>query len=471
MQEVEISDHVPPEPMLGDRYASTAENPFVTTDQEPISTFSIDADGASYANIRRFLLDDRTLPSPGAVRIEEMINYFDLGYAYEPSEHPLSLNGELATCPWNPAHRLLRVGIQGKPLNIEEVGGSNFVFLMDVSGSMAGEDRLPLLKAGFKKFVDRMDADDRVAIVVYAGNAGLLLESTPGTEKAKIKAAIDRLGAGGSTAGAEGIVTAYEIAGENFIPGGNNRIIIGTDGDFNVGPVNHDELIDLIEQKRESGIFLTVLGVGRGNYNDHMLEQLANKGNGTFEYIDNLAQLAKVFTYEQGKFFAVAKDVKIQAKFNPELIQSYRLIGYTNRLLATEDFDDDTKDAGELGADQNVTALYEIVPTERAVGTNRAAGTAFTLDFRYKPPAAIESQLLSLDLPYRIDDRGSEQLRFTAGVAAFGMHLIGSEHLNDFSLNQARVLVRDANLPDPHGFNGELLRLMEVAESLGRKLK
>ena len=333
----------------GDTYTVVEENSFVDVSEAPVSTFSIDADGASYANIRRFILKENQLPPKGAVRTEELVNYFDMDYPYQPSQHPISLNGEISSCPWAEGHKLIRIGLKGKPIPEDQLPASNFVFLIDVSGSMSSADKLELLKAGFNLFVDRMENDDRVAIVTYAGDAGLVLESTSGKDKQKIKAAINSLGSGGSTAGAEGIITAYKIAGENFIPKGNNRILLGTDGDFNVGISDRDELIKLIEEKRDNGIYLTVLGVGRGNLNDAALEQIADHGNGHYEYVDDLEQLRKVFIYEFSKFYTVAKDVKVQIEFNPELVQSYRLIGYENRILNEEDFEDDGKDAGEIG--------------------------------------------------------------------------------------------------------------------------
>jgi len=292
----------------GDVYNEILENQFINVEDEAISTFSIDADGASYANVRRYLTQDNQLPPAGAVRTEELINYFDLDYEYTDSSHPISLNGEVSQCPWNEQNKLIRIGIQGKPIPQHETPSSNFVFLIDVSGSMKSSDKLDMLKTGFKLFVDELDANDRVAIVTYAGSAELILDSTPGNDKTTIKNAINRLGAGGGTAGAEGIITAYEIAEDNFINDGNNRIIIGTDGDFNIGPVSSEELVTLIEEKREIGVFLTVLGVGRGNYNDAALEQIANNGNGTFEYIDNIQQLQKVFIHDFNKFYTVAKE-------------------------------------------------------------------------------------------------------------------------------------------------------------------
>ena len=443
----------------GDHYNKLGENPFVKVSDQPISTFSVDADGASYANMRRFIQQDRQLPPQAAVRTEEFINYFDLDYPYTDTSHPISLNGEVSQCPWNTSNKLIRIGIKGKPVAQEDLPPSNFVFLIDVSGSMSDEDKLELLKGGFKSFVDQLDETDRVAIVTYAGAAGVILESTPGNEKALIKQAIDQLGAGGSTAGAEGIVTAYDIAQNNFIEGGNNRIIIGTDGDFNVGPTSQDELGALIEEKRESGIFLTVLGVGRGNLNDGTVEQIANNGNGTYEYIDNIEQLRKVFLYEASKFITVAKDVKVQVAFNSANVESYRLIGYENRILNKEDFEDDEKDAGEIGADQNITALYEIVPKEN-IAFRRVP--TFTVDFRYKNPDADSSIPISLE----IFDEGksftesTDFMRFTAGVASFAMLITDSEYKGSSDYDQVLGWVNSTNLADDHNFKSEFKQLI-----------
>ncbi|MCE7991168.1 MAG: VWA domain-containing protein [Roseivirga sp.] len=449
----------------GDQYTELEENRYFKTEDHPVSTFSTDADGASYANMRRFVTKDEMIPYKGAIRTEEFINYFNLDYPVVQNEHPISLNGEVSQCPWNTDHKLLRVGIKGKPIPEGELPNSNFVFLIDVSGSMADEDKLTMLKSGFKLFVDQMREDDRVAIVTYAGEDKLHLESTSGKEKDKIKKAIQSLGWGGSTAGAAGITTAYEIARENFIEGGNNRIILGTDGDFNVGIWDKDELIKLIEEKRETGIFLTVLGVGRGNLNDAALEQIANHGNGTYEYIDHIEQLRKVFLYDFQKFYAVAKDVKVQIEFNPENVLSYRLIGYENRVLATEDFKDDKKDAGEIGANQNVTALYEIVPT----GNNEFRTTpTFTVNFRYKRPDSDESVPMSLGVydQGKVFDDASGFMKFTAGVASFSLLLTDSEYKGYTSYKKVLKWVSQARLTDPNGFKEELFELIKAAEDL-----
>lgn len=449
----------------GDTYDVLEENPFVNVSDEPISTFSIDADGASYANTRRFLTQDNAIPPKGAVRTEELINYFELDYPYTNTGHPIALNGEVSSCPWNEANRLVRIGIKGKPLTEQEMGASNFVLLIDVSGSMDAPDKLDILKEGFNLFVDQMADDDRIAIVSYAGSDKIKLKSTSGREKDKIRRAIDRLGAGGGTNGAQGIVTAYEIAQENFVTGGNNRIILGTDGDFNIGVTDHDELIALIEEKRESGVFLTALGVGRGNLNDATIEQLANHGNGTYEYIDNVEQLRKVFLYDYQKFYTVAKDVKVQVEFNPENVLSYRLIGYENRLLETNDFEDDEVDAGEIGGNQNITAVYEIVPTYEPQYETQPS---FTIDFRYKLPNSETSVPLDLDI---FDegtefDQSSSWMRFVAGCVGFSMLITDSDYIGTTTYAKVYQWISNGSQFDPHNFKSEFRGLVTRADAL-----
>lgn len=452
-------------PRSGDKYTTQEENPFIDVSEKPVSTFSIDSDGASYANVRRFIQQDRQMPPKGAVRTEELLNYFQLDYEFSPGAHPIALNGEVSTCPWNAANKLVRIGIKGQPIAQEKLPASNFVFLIDVSGSMASEDKLDLLKNGFKYFVDGLSSADRVAIVTYAGSAGVVLESTPGNDKSKIKKAIDKLGSGGSTAGAEGIITAYKIAQENLIAGGNNRVIIGTDGDFNVGPSSQEELVKLIEEKRDLGIYLTVLGVGRGNLNDAMLEQIADNGNGTYEYIDNLTQLKKVFIYDYSKFYTVAKDVKVQVEFNPENVKAYRLIGYENRVLNQEDFEDDKKDAGEIGANQNITALYEIVPN---ITTNSKSAPTFVIDFRYKKPDSEQSNPLRLDIfdAGKSFQQSSDFMRFSASVAAFSMLITNSQYKGSSTYPEVLNWLNTVNLRDENGFKAEFKTLVEAAKKL-----
>ncbi|MCP4221435.1 MAG: VWA domain-containing protein, partial [bacterium] len=340
----------PPPNFNTEEYNRLYENQFRKSLYTPLSTFSIDVDTGSYSNIRRFL-NRHSRPPKDAVRIEEMINYFSYDYPKPKGKHPFSISTDLAPCPWNDAHVLLHIGIKGKTAEPKNLPPSNLVFLLDVSGSMNNRDKLPLLKSSFKLLVDQLREKDRVAVVVYAGAAGLVLESTPGDRKKTIHAAIDKLSAGGSTAGGEGIRLAYTVAQQNCIPGGNNRIILATDGDFNVGVSSTSQLIRMIEEKRKKGIFLTTMGFGTGNYKDHRLEQLADKGNGCYFYIDNIMEGQKVFVHDlRGTLFTIAKDVKIQVEFNPVLVDSHRLIGYENRVLKKEDFNDDQKDAGELGA-------------------------------------------------------------------------------------------------------------------------
>ncbi len=450
--------------LTGDVYAEFEENPFVKVSEVPYSTFSIDADGASYSNIRRFIIREDQTPPKGAIRTEELINYFNLDYTFDNASHPISLNGEVSKCPWNTSNKLIRIGLKGKPIPRKDLPASNFVFLIDVSGSMGSEDKLELLKNGFKYFADELSDEDRVSIVTYAGSAGVVLASTSGREKDKIKHAIDQLGAGGSTAGAEGIITAYEIAQQNLIPNGNNRIVIGTDGDFNVGISSQEELIKLIEEKRELGIFLTVLGVGRGNLNDAALEQIANNGNGTYEYIDNLEQLRKVFIYDYNKFFTVAKDVKVQVAFNSNKVEAYRLIGYENRALDKEDFEDDGKDAGELGSDQNVTALYEIITKS---SSNLRSSPTFTIDFRYKLPNSETSIPLELEIfdEGNTFNQSSDFMKFTASIASFSMLLTDSEYKGTSTYSQVMDWLKETNLTDEYGFKSEFERIVEKSSN------
>lgn len=462
---ISIQPPVTVEPPTGDRYNQLTENDFILTETQSVSTFSIDADGASYTNTRRYLQEGQ-IPTSNAIRTEEFINYFSLDYPYTDSSHPINLNGEVSSCPWNDKHKLIRVGIKGAP--VAEKPNANFVLLIDVSGSMASEDKLDLLKNGFKYFVDNMSSEDRVAIVTYAGSATVILDSTAGSEKATIKAAIDKLGSGGGTAGAQGIITAYEIAQKHFINGGNNRIIVGTDGDFNIGTSNQQELVELIESKRESGIFLTTLGVGRGNLNEGMLEQLANNGNGNFEYLDNIEQLKKVFVYEYDKFYTVAKDVKVQVDFNTDVVEAYRLIGYENRSLNQEDFEDDTKDAGEIGANQSITAIYEILPTDKE-NIDLENNAAFTIKFRYKDTQAILSKEMSLDIYDKNAsfDQSSDFMKFTASIASFSMLLRDSAYKGSATFEDVEQwLSQTTALQDTHGFKAELRELVQRASNL-----
>ncbi len=449
-------------PASGEGYNEIEENPWIFTNEENQSTFSIDADGGSYANTRRFLTH-QSLPPKDAVRTEEFINYFPMDYAAPMGEHPIALNGEMAECPWTQGHQLLRIGIQGKKILPKDLPATNFVFLIDASGSMGADNKLGLLKDAFIQFTDDLEADDRVAIVTYAGSSAVVLPSTSGAEKSTIKAAIESLGSGGGTAGAEGINTAYEIAESNFIDGGNNRVLLGTDGDFNVGVSSQEELIELIEQKRETGIFLTVLGVGTGNYQDGKMEQLANNGNGTYEYLDNLDQANKVFKEEVGKFHTVAKDVKVQLEFNPNYVKAYRLIGYENRLLSNPDFEDDTKDAGEIGANQSITAIYQIQPTLLA-----SIESPVSVDFRYKKPDADVSEQLSLNVSSTVAafSNSSENMRIAAALSGFGMLLRDSPYKGTITWENLINWVDNADTYDPYEHRQELKSLIEIAKEL-----
>ncbi len=481
------ADPKPQEPQNWNRegYEHIVENDFKVVTDHPLSTFSVDVDRASYANVRR-MLTQGYLPPKGAVRIEEFVNYFDYEYPQPTGEHPFSINTEMADCPWNAQHKLLQIGLQGKDLNPGEVPPSNLVFLIDVSGSMRDHNKLPLLKNAFKLLVNQLDEKDRIAMVVYAGSSGLVLPSTPGNEKEKILGALNALAAGGSTAGAAGIQLAYQIAQENFLKKGNNRVILATDGDFNVGISSESGLVDLIEEKRKSGIFLSVLGFGTGNYQDSKMELLADKGNGNYAYIDNLFEAKKVLVNEfSGTLFTIAKDVKIQIEFNPAQVQSYRLIGYENRLLNKEDFNDDTKDAGEIGAGHTVTALYEVVPAGaentlagkvdelkyQSVTTKAGAHQTaewMTIKLRYKPPTADVSKLLSVtvsdsDLSWQ---KSSDNFRFSAAVAAFGMLLRESKYQGSTDFDLIKNLANTAKGKDPEGYRAEFVRLTGMAEAL-----
>ncbi len=467
-----------------EEYVTIVENDFLDAIGNPLSTFSIDVDAASYGNTRRFIMNDR-LPPRDAVRIEEFINYFDYDYERPDGDVPFSIDIEYASCPWNREHGLVHIGLRGEELPEEDQRPSNLVFLIDVSGSMRPENKLPLLRKAFLLLVDQLKNDDRVSIVVYAGAAGLVLPSTPGYRKSKIRDAIDHLRAGGSTAGHAGIQLAYRIAKENFIRGGNNRVILATDGDFNVGVSSTSELIRLIEEKREEGIFLTVLGFGVGNYKDHRLEQLADKGNGNHAYIDNILEAKKVLVDDvTATLYTIAKDVKIQVEFNPAKVSSYRLIGYENRLLKKEDFADDKKDAGEIGAGHTVTALYEIVPAGEKANTpeieelkyleTKVKSVAWNTDeiltvrIRYKEPDGDTSKLISTvlsDGPIALD-RSSENFRFAAAVAMYAMILRDSQYKGDASLKQVSALAKSALGDDLYTYRAEFLRIVERTKIL-----
>jgi Ca-activated chloride channel family protein len=467
-----------------EEYDRIYENIFLDALKNPLSTFSIDVDTASYANVRRFI-NTNQYPYKDAVRIEEMINYFSYDYPLPKKTQPFAIYTEISGCPWNPDHRLIHIGLQGKMLESKHLPPSNLVFLLDVSGSMEPANKLPLLKKAFKLLVNELGEKDRVSIVVYAGAAGLVLPSTPANQKDKIFAALDRLSAGGSTAGGAGIQLAYKVAWENFIPDGNNRIILATDGDFNVGVSSTSELVREIEEKREKGIFLTILGFGMGNYKDGRMEQIADKGNGFYHYIDNLLEAKKVFVNDmRGTLFTIAKDVKIQVEFNPAKVKAYRLIGYENRMLKKEDFADDTKDAGELGAGHTVTALYEVIPHGSkeevpVVGDLKyqvikidpkayRSKEILTVKLRYKKPDGKKSQLLEIPLADKniALAKASENFKFSAAVAEFGMLLRDSEFKGQSSYEDVLKLAQQGKGQDRHGYRTEFIKLVEMCQLL-----
>lgn len=463
-------------------YDKINENIFKEVVNNPLSTFSIDVDRASYSNVRRFL-NNNQMPYKDAVRIEEMINYFDYDYPQPANGDPFSVNLELSECPWNEKHKLLMIGIQGEELTTESIPQGNIVFLLDVSGSMNSPNKLPLLKQAFKILINNLRDDDRVAIVVYAGAAGCVLESTPGKDKTKILEALDRLNAGGSTAGGAGIKLAYKIAKENYIPGGNNRVILATDGDFNVGASSDGEMTRLIEEKRKEGVFLSILGFGMGNYKDSKMEKISNAGNGNYAYIDNIMEAKKVFGEELwGTLYTIAKDVKIQIEFNPSKVKAYRLIGYENRLLNKEDFNDDKKDAGDIGCGHTVTALYELIlagseekvsdvdPLEYQKANIVNSSNLMTLKLRYKDPDADESKLIVKRIKENeMNEReASDNFYFAAAVAEFGMLLRDSEHKAKSSYEQTLALARKSLGNDRSGYRNEFVKLVETAELLSK---
>ncbi|MGC2235672.1 MAG: VWA domain-containing protein [Pyrinomonadaceae bacterium] len=466
----------------GERYAEINENPFLEVTRAPLSTFSIDVDTASYANVRRYL-NDGNLPPKDAVRIEELINYFEYDYPQPVGNVPFSVNTEVASCPWNAKHKIVQIGLQGKKVSLDNVPPSNLVFLLDVSGSMESPDKLPLLKNALRILVNQLSSKDRVSIVVYAGASGLVLPSTSAGNKGEIINAINNLNAGGSTNGGQGIKLAYRIAQENFIENGNNRVILATDGDFNVGVTGDGELTSLIEQKRQSGVFLSVLGFGSGNLNDSMMEKLADKGNGNYSYIDSQEEARKALGEQvAGTLYTIAKDVKIQVEFNPALVAGYRLIGYENRLLADRDFNDDKKDAGEIGAGHSVTALYEIVPAGQKVENDgielkyskyESSDTRFndelmTVKLRYKEPNENESKLLTTGLLDRNNsiENASDNLKFASSVAQFGLILRDSRYKGSASFSNTQNLANASLGSDLRNYRNDFLNLIDKARAL-----
>ena len=462
-------------------YKAIDEGGFKKTAKDPVTTFSADVDRASYSNVRR-MLNYGQKPHKDAVRIEELINYFDYNYTppAEGSKTPLNATTTLSSCPWNPDNYLLRIGLQAKKIDLTKAPPSNIVFLIDTSGSMDEPNKMPLLKASFKLLLDNLRSEDRIAIVVYASQTGIALPSTPAKEKEKISKVIDDLVASGSTAGGAGLQTAYEVAEKNFLPKGNNRIILATDGDFNVGISSRDELQRLVEEKRNNGIYISVLGYGMGNYRDDMVETIANKGNGNYAYIDNFTEAKKVLVNEfGGTLYTVAKDVKLQLEFNPQYVKEYRLVGYENRTLANEDFEDDKKDAGEIGAGHTVTALYELIPTKGAttdglryqkqVKEGFANELAF-LKIRYKDPVVKDAKSVeeSTPIPFTLTDfsQTDDDYRFAAAVAEWGMLLRNSKYKAKSSYKQVIDLAKNATGKDEEGYRKEFIRLVELSEKI-----
>ena len=465
-----------------ERYAEIVENEFKNAKQNPLSTFSIDVDNASYTNVRRFI-EMGQKPEKGAVRIEEMINYFSYDYPNPTGETPFSVTTELTEAPWNSENQLLRIGIQGKKLDYDHLQPSNLVFLVDVSGSMSDPNKLPLLVRSFKLMTQNLDPKSKVAIVTYAGDTGVALESTSVKNLEEIEEALDNLVSGGSTNGAGGIEKAYQIARENFIENGNNRVILATDGDFNVGNTSESGLMDLIQKEAKSKVFLTICGFGMGNYNDQTMEAISNKGNGNYFYIDNWGEAQKVFKKElTANLFTIAKDVKIQVEFNPNTVEEYRLIGYENRLLNDEDFNDDSKDAGELGAGHNVTAIYEIVPK----GGKTNAGSVDPLKYQTQSTGGNSSDLVTLKLRYKPIDSESSKLishvvkasdlkkwdsasgdqQFVGAVAGFGLLLRDSKFATNYNYEDVKNWAKNGVGNDEEGYRSEFLGLVRKAEDL-----
>ena len=445
----------------GDRFDEFTDNPFVATAVTPTSTFSVDADGASYAIMRCYLKQGYEV-NPQSVRIEEYLNYFTFNYLAPTNDETIAINAEVGQCPWNTDHLLLRLGLKGKELQEGEVPLANYVFLVDVSGSMYGSDRLDLLKAGLNELLLHMNPDDRISIVTYSGTVKKLLESTPVREAGKISQTISQLMANGSTAGGEALKMAYEEALANFDPTCNNRIIMGTDGDFNVGVTNTQELVAMVQEYASRGIYMTCLGFGMGNLNDQMMEKISNSGNGNYHYIDSEDEMMKVFVHERERFVCVANDTKCQVTFDSTLVSQYRLIGYENRVMSNSDFTDDTKDAGDIGAGQTVTALYELVPSNLA--SRQSNQTVATFDVRYKKSLGADSRPLSRAITIADivnKNERSADFYFAAGVAAYGMVLRNSPYKGDATYIKAQQLVQQGLTYDPHGYRQELLQLID----------
>lgn len=477
-----ITDVLPPgyRDESREQYQAYADNPVFAVAETPVSTFSIDVDTGSYANVRRFL-NGGQLPPKDAVRLEELVNYFPYAYPLPQGDAPFGVSTELAVTPWNPQTRLLRIAIKASDRSVEELPPANLVFLVDVSGSMHRREGLPMVQGTLKLLVEQLRPQDRVSLVTYAGNSQVVLDSTPGSDKAKIRAAIDQLSAGGSTAGESGIQLAYQQARQHLIDGGINRILLATDGDFNVGISDFDSLKQLAADKRKTGVSLTTLGFGVDNYNERLMEQLADAGNGNYAYIDNLREARKVLVDQLASTLAtVASDVKLQLEFNPSEVSEYRLLGYENRALKREDFSNDKVDAGDIGAGHTVTALYEIVPAggkgwleplRYQTGAQPASksGELAWLRIRYKAPGEAISRLLERSIEHaetKSMNAASEDLRFAAAVAAFAQQLKDGRYTGDFNLAQSIALARSAKGEDRFGLRGEFIQLAEIAQSL-----
>ncbi|BAO74836.1 vWA domain-containing protein [Winogradskyella sp. PG-2] len=468
-----------------EEYDIIYENTFKDVLQNPLSTFSIDVDNASYSNVRRFLTGNQ-MPPKDAVLIEEMINYFDYDYPQPTDEHPFAFINEVADCPWSSKNKLVHIGIQGKSINNNDLKASNLVFLIDASGSMSSHNKLPLLKKGLKLLLEEVNDNDRIAIVAYTGSAGLVLPSTKASSKEKIIVALDAIESGGSTAGGQGIQLAYKIAKENLIKGGNNRVILATDGDFNVGVSSSSELVRVIEEKRKDDIYLTICGFGMGNYKDGRMEQISNAGNGNYFYIDNIKEAKKVFSTDmRANMFTIAKDVKIQIEFNPNQVKAYRFIGYENRVMNAEDFNNDKKDAGELGAGHTVTALYEVIPSnsdeviskhdalkyQKTMIANASDNDELlTIKFRYKKPKEDKSKLIT----HAIIDKGialdltSNNFRFSCAVAGLGLLLRDSKYKGDASFTMIENLAKSAKGIDSNGYRQEFIDMIETSALLSK---
>ncbi len=489
-QKVEQVNYLQPSISRED-YAEINTNKFLDPKESPLSTFSVDVDKASYSNIRRFL-NNGVMPPKDAVRIEEMINYFDYNYDGPKNQQPFAVHHEVALCPWNRSHYLMQVALQGKRIEKENLPPSNLVFLIDVSGSMNSNNKLPLLKSALKMLVNELREEDKVSIVVYAGAAGVVLNPTSGKEKRKIIDALDKLSAGGSTAGGAGLKLAYKLAHENYLKKGNNRIILATDGDFNVGLSSNQEMEKLIESERENGIYITVTGFGIGNYKDSKMEIIADKGNGNYFYIDNFLEAKKALVEEfGGTLYTIAKDVKFQLEFNPEYVAAYRLIGYENRMLNKEDFNNDRVDAGEIGSGHSVTALYEIIPVgtddigEYIPGTDplkyqreekisipleSLSDELLTIKVRYKLPDENSSKLITVPVLNRVkrDEDVSGKFSFVSCVAVWGMKLRGDYYVNDMSFENIERLLKDSEWHDEQGYCYEMLRLINCSKQLSQ---